>query len=435
LTRFALENTIFFPLTANPIGYHHFVMIEALLRQSSEIQKICLIPSNGLHPDPTKNSNIADFSLQLQLVKDSVQSIADPQESLLLEKVGDEKKSLQLAKVDFVILEKEFEEQRPYLLRDHIQWIQITKEKDSTTKILILIGSDLLMRMQNSQIFSNEDLDVLAKECHLYVVPRSGIAVDSAFDAIHKKRHVLLSGNEIRLKTLPPSLSLFLDLSSTLIRKSIQAKHSLHFFLPKKVVQHLLSLKDDAIATLQKKPEEWREACDQLSHKLDQQVEQLQNILDQRLEQKKSHTLALVETSTGGIIASALVSKSGISKHFIESQVLYGHSAKARVLGENQLCNTVSEEIAPKLAKAMYHLSEVDWVLAETGMAGPPDGKRLSLKNGICYYAIANSSGVISYSLTLNPFFTKKEHQLQFAIATIESLIDHLTKSKTDEAL
>lgn len=427
MTRFALENTIFFPLTANPIGYHHFVMIEALLRQSPEIQKICLIPSNGIHPDPTKNSNIADSSLQLQLVKDSVQSIVDPQESLLLEKVSHEKKSLQLAKVDFVILEKEFEEQRPYFLRDHIQWIQATKEKDSIKKILFLIGSDLLVRMQNSQIFSNEDLDVLAKESHLYVVPRSGISVESAFDAIHKKRHVLLSGNEIRLNTLPHSLSLFLDLSSTLIRKSIQAKHPLHSFLPKKAVQRLLSLKDHAIATLQKKPEEWREACDQLSHKLDQQVEQLQNILDQRLQQKKSHTLALVETSTGGTMASALVSKSGISTHFIESQVLYGNAAKARMLGESQLCNTVSEEMAIKLAQAMYRLSEVDWVLAETGMAGPPDGKRLSLKNGICYYAIANSSGVISYSLALNPFFTKKEHQLQFAIATIEGLIDHLT--------
>ena len=46
------------------------------------------------------------------------------------------------------------------------------------------------------------------------------------------------------------------------------------------------------------------------------------------------------------------------------------------------------------LAKVMQKKSGADWVLAETGMAGPPSPERRSKKNGQCHLGLAFSSAV-----------------------------------------
>ena len=53
--------------------------------------------------------------------------------------------------------------------------------------------------------------------------------------------------------------------------------------------------------------------------------------------------------------------------------------------------------------------------LAESGMAGPPDGERRSLKNGESWLALAGPQGVKTRMIRLNPFLTRREHQLRFA--------------------
>jgi len=48
-------------------------------------------------------------------------------------------------------------------------------------------------------------------------------------------------------------------------------------------------------------------------------------------------------------------------------------------------------------------------------MAGPPDASRRSLKYGHCWVAIVGPHGQRSTLLQLNPFDTRREHQLAFA--------------------
>jgi nicotinamide mononucleotide (NMN) deamidase PncC len=57
-----------------------------------------------------------------------------------------------------------------------------------------------------------------------------------------------------------------------------------------------------------------------------------------------------------------------------------------------------------------------DFALAESGMAGPPDGKRRSFKNGLFHLALITPKGEHTHHAQFNPFLTRKEHQHLFAI-------------------
>jgi len=48
-------STIFFPLTANPAGNHHLLLVESVLQQLPETKLVVFLLSNGLHPDPFKH--------------------------------------------------------------------------------------------------------------------------------------------------------------------------------------------------------------------------------------------------------------------------------------------------------------------------------------------------------------------------------------------
>jgi nicotinamide mononucleotide (NMN) deamidase PncC len=67
------------------------------------------------------------------------------------------------------------------------------------------------------------------------------------------------------------------------------------------------------------------------------------------------------------------------------------------------------------LAQALRRKAAADYAIAESGMAGPPDGIRKSLKNGQCWIALAGPDGVQTELVSLNPFQTRKEHMLQFS--------------------
>ena len=71
--------------------------------------------------------------------------------------------------------------------------------------------------------------------------------------------------------------------------------------------------------------------------------------------------------------------------------------------------------MAINLAKTMQNISDADWVLAETGMLGPPSGDRRSNKSGQCYIALALKKEIQYKFFEFNPFLTKKEHRILIA--------------------
>lgn len=89
--------------------------------------------------------------------------------------------------------------------------------------------------------------------------------------------------------------------------------------------------------------------------------------------------LALVETTTGGLMAVRLVRLAGSSAYFDRSIVAYSKEAKTQSLGVEPSIfdgpGAVSLEAASAMAEGLRRVSHADIVLAETGIAGPIRGR------------------------------------------------------------
>ena len=73
---------IYFPLTANPVGYNHLLLAENVLWQFPEIQLLVFILSNGRHPDPLKTVQIPHASLRYEILRSALLEWSNPENSL-----------------------------------------------------------------------------------------------------------------------------------------------------------------------------------------------------------------------------------------------------------------------------------------------------------------------------------------------------------------
>ena len=75
-------STIYFPLTANPAGNHHLLLVESVLQQLPETKLVVFLLSNGLHPDPFKHQKIPHAVLRLEILRSALADWTDPEKSL-----------------------------------------------------------------------------------------------------------------------------------------------------------------------------------------------------------------------------------------------------------------------------------------------------------------------------------------------------------------
>ena len=96
--------------------------------------------------------------------------------------------------------------------------------------------------------------------------------------------------------------------------------------------------------------------------------------LGERLK-ARSETIAIAESSTGGLISAALLSVAGASAYFRGGSVIYTHYARAGFLDiPNPLPNGMrasSEPYATLLATTVRSRLGSTWGLSETGATGP----------------------------------------------------------------
>ncbi|MBT3772169.1 MAG: CinA family protein [Euryarchaeota archaeon] len=96
--------------------------------------------------------------------------------------------------------------------------------------------------------------------------------------------------------------------------------------------------------------------------------------LSRRLLRRKS-TIAVVESCTGGLLASTLTDISGASKWFTLGWVTYSNKAKSDQLGIDinyiEKHGAVSTQVASALAEGGRLKSSADLVISVTGIAGP----------------------------------------------------------------
>jgi len=109
----------------------------------------------------------------------------------------------------------------------------------------------------------------------------------------------------------------------------------------------------------------------------------------------QKQTIAVAESSTGGLIAAALLAVPGASAYFLGSAVVYTRDAR-RVLmdipdADMKGLRSSSEPYAELLARQMRTRLGSDWALSETGAAGP-SGNRYGDAAGHTCIAVAGPS-------------------------------------------
>lgn len=89
----------------------------------------------------------------------------------------------------------------------------------------------------------------------------------------------------------------------------------------------------------------------------------------------RGETVAVSESSAGGLVSAALLSVPGASAWFLGGGVIYTRKAMGALLGLTRAdldgLRSVTEPMASLLAETVRSRLSADWGLAETGMAGP----------------------------------------------------------------
>lgn len=116
---------------------------------------------------------------------------------------------------------------------------------------------------------------------------------------------------------------------------------------------------------------------------------------------ERKQTVAVAESSTGGLVSAALLAVPGASAYFVGGAVVYTKTSRAALLGigdaEMQGLRPSTEAYALLLARRMRERHGATWALSETGATGPT-GNRYGDAAGHSCIAIV---GPIERAITL----------------------------------
>lgn len=103
------------------------------------------------------------------------------------------------------------------------------------------------------------------------------------------------------------------------------------------------------------------------------------------LLRERGQTVAVAESSAGGLIAAALLAVPGASAYFKGGGVVYTTASKQTLIGLSDAAmadaRAATEPHALHLARAAKNRLDADWGIGETGAAGPVS-RALTLRTG-----------------------------------------------------
>jgi nicotinamide-nucleotide amidase len=139
----------------------------------------------------------------------------------------------------------------------------------------------------------------------------------------------------------------------------------------------------------------------------------------------RRESIAIAESSTGGLISAALLALPGASAYFLGGAVAYTRQAKLLLLGLDEAALTefrpATEPHALLLARGARSRFAASWGLGETGATGPT-GNRYGDPAGHTCLAV---TGVIERTITLETGSAERLANMHaFARAALEILAD-----------
>jgi PncC family amidohydrolase len=145
---------------------------------------------------------------------------------------------------------------------------------------------------------------------------------------------------------------------------------------------------------------------------------------------EKKQTIAVVESSAGGLINAALVAVPGASAFYLGGAVVYTVNAREGILGltkdDVKGMRSASEPYAKLIAKRVREKLGATWGLSETGASGPT-GNRYGDAPGHACIAV---SGPVEAVITLETGSAEREANMQrFARRALALLEECLRRS------
>jgi len=144
------------------------------------------------------------------------------------------------------------------------------------------------------------------------------------------------------------------------------------------------------------------------------------------LLKSRKETVAVSESSSGGLVSAALLAVPGASAYFMGGAVVYTRTAGAALLAvtQDQMAGlrSSSEPYARLLARTMRERLATTWGIAETGAAGP-SGNRYGDEAGHTCLAV---SGPVERVLTIE---TGSQDRVANMRAFARALLDLLTEA------
>jgi PncC family amidohydrolase len=122
----------------------------------------------------------------------------------------------------------------------------------------------------------------------------------------------------------------------------------------------------------------------------------LASVVGRQLQQRHQ-TLSVMESLTGGLLASTITDFQSSSKHFVGGIVAYSSEMKARMGVPHEILDrygAVSKETARAMAHAVREHFKTDFGIGITGVAGPD--KQEDKPVGTVHIAVEGPQGVIT---------------------------------------
>jgi len=145
----------------------------------------------------------------------------------------------------------------------------------------------------------------------------------------------------------------------------------------------------------------------------------------------RKETVAVAESSTGGLIAAALLAVPGASAYFLGGAVVYTAASRSALVGITPADMTgmraSTEPYAAMLAKRIRDKHGATWAIAETGAAGPT-GNRYGDAAGHSCMAVA---GPIERTFTLETASADRRANMRaFAARALELFAEAVAAAK-----
>src|SRR6476469_10569874 len=140
---------------------------------------------------------------------------------------------------------------------------------------------------------------------------------------------------------------------------------------------------------------------------------------------ERGETIAIAESSTGGLVSAALLAVPGASAYFVGGAVVYTKASRAARLGigdaEMQGMRPATEQYSLLIARRVRERHGATWGFGETGAAGP-SGNRYGDPAGHTCLAVA---GPAERAITLRTGSADRLANMDaFAKRSLELLVD-----------